>query len=80
LRQLANHQKYNIYITDIRPGFVDTQMAQGSGVFWSSPVPKAAVQIVKAIRQKRDVVYVTKRWLYVALVIRLIPRIIFERL
>jgi short-subunit dehydrogenase len=80
LRQLVNHQRYNICITDIRPGFVDTQMAQGSGVFWSAPVPKAAAQIVRAIQQKREVVYITKRWRYVALLLRLIPRVIFERI
>jgi len=80
LRQLANHQKYNIYITDIRPGFVDTQMAQGNGVFWSAPVHKVAAQIVRAVNQKKKVVYITKRWRYVALVLRLIPRIIFEKL
>ncbi|MBP1640865.1 MAG: oxidoreductase [Bacteroidetes bacterium] len=80
LRQLAHHQKINVGITDVRPGFVDTQMAQGQGVFWSASVPKAAAQIVKAIEKKKDIVYITRRWKYVAVVIRLIPRIIFERL
>jgi short-subunit dehydrogenase len=80
LRQLAHCQKNNIDITDIRPGFVDTQMAQGSGVFWSAPLSKAAVQIVKAVDKKRKIVYITRRWRFVAFVIRLIPRIIFERL
>jgi short-subunit dehydrogenase len=80
LRQLAHHQKKNIYITDVRPGFVDTQMAQGSGVFWSAPLFKAAVQIVRAVDNKRHIVYITRRWRFVAFAMRLIPRIIFERL
>ncbi len=80
LRQLVHHQKLNIQITDIRPGFVDTCMAQGEGVFWSAPVPKAAAQIVKAVENKKDIVYVTKRWRFVALVIKLIPRVIYERI
>ena len=80
LRQLAHHQKLAADITDVRPGFVDTCMAQGKGVFWSAPVPKAAVQIVEAVDKKKDIVYVTRRWRYVAMFIRLIPRVIFERI
>lgn len=80
LRQLAHHQKLNIQITDIRPGFVDTCMAQGEGVFWSAPVPKAAAQIVKAVEEQKDIVYVTKRWRFVAMVVKLIPRVIYERI
>jgi len=38
LRQKANKHKEQIIITDIRPGFVDTRMAQGDGLFWVMPV------------------------------------------
>lgn len=80
LRQLAHYQKLNIQITDVRPGFVDTCMAQGEGVFWSAPVPKAACQIVRAVEEQKDIVYVTKRWRFVAMAIKLIPRTIYERI
>ncbi|RYD95092.1 MAG: oxidoreductase, partial [Sphingobacteriales bacterium] len=46
----------------IRPGFVDTEMAKGEGLFWISPVQKAACQIISAIKSKRKIVYVTHRW------------------
>lgn len=80
LRQLAHYQKLRIFVTDVRPGFVDTVMAQGEGVFWLAPVQKAARQIVRAVDKKRGIVYVTKRWRYVALLIKIIPRFIFERI
>ena len=65
LRQKAGNLKLPVQVTDIRPGFVDTAMAQG-GTFWVSPVDKAAKQIIKAIENKRDIVYITKRWRLVA--------------
>lgn len=63
----------SITITDVRPGFVDTAMAKGKGLFWVAPVQKAAEQIFEAIKQKRKVVYVTKRWRLIALLLRIIP-------
>lgn len=66
-------QNNAIYITDVRPGFVDTDMAKGKGIFWCAPVEKAVKQILVAIKQKQRVVYVTKRWRLVAWLIRNIP-------
>ena len=45
-----NTYKFNfpIYVTDVRPGFVDTAMAKGDGLFWVTPVEKAAKQIYRA--------------------------------
>jgi len=37
LRLLAAKQGSGIIVTDIKPGFVDTQMAKGSGLFWVAP-------------------------------------------
>jgi len=71
LQQKANKQKIPIIITDIRPGFVDTDMAKGDGKFWVSTVEKASEQIVKAIHRKKKVVYVTKRWAIIALILRI---------
>ena len=47
LRQKATKSPYSIYTTDIRPGFVDTAMAKGEGLFWVTPVDKAVKQIKK---------------------------------
>jgi short-subunit dehydrogenase len=80
LRQKANKLKFSIHITDIRPGFVNTAMAKGDNLFWVSSVNKAAKQIFKAIIKKRKIVYVTKRWIIFAFIIKLIPNSIYRKL
>jgi short-subunit dehydrogenase len=80
LRQKVHKQKIPIIITDIRPVFVDTDMAKGDGKFWVSTIEKASRQIVKAIHRKKKVVYVTKRWRIIALILRVLPRFIYDRM
>jgi short-subunit dehydrogenase len=80
LRQKASSLKSSVYITDIRPGFIDTEMAKGDGLFWVSSTQKAAKQIILGIKRKRKVVYVTKRWILVALILKAMPRFIYDRL
>ena len=69
-----------IIVTDVRPGFVNTAMAKGEGLFWVAPVRKAAEQIYEAIKQKKKVVYITKRWKLIALLLRIIPFSILKRI
>ena len=73
LRQKAKNLKVPITITDVRPGFVDTAMAGGDHLFWMAGVEKASRQIFNAIKNKRDVVYVTKRWRVVAIILKAMP-------
>lgn len=77
LRQKATKLGYPIYTTDIRPGFVDTAMAKGEGLFWVTPVDKAVQQIRAAILRKKKVAYVSKRWKYVAMLFRCIPAAVY---
>jgi short-subunit dehydrogenase len=61
-------------VTDIRPGFVDTPMTkQNKGMFWVATPKKAAQQIVVAIAARKKVVYVTKRYQLIALLLNLLP-------
>lgn len=80
LRQKATKLKLNIYVTDVRPGFVDTAMAKGAGQFWVAPVEKAVNQIFKAIRKKNKTVYITKRWKLIAMILKIMPSPIYDRL
>ncbi len=80
LRQKATKLKEPIFITDVRPGFVDTNMAKGDGRFWVSTVEKATLQIFNAIKQKKKIIYVTKRWWLIAIILKRIPRIIYDRM
>jgi short-subunit dehydrogenase len=69
-----------IFVTDIRPGLVDTQMAKGEGLFWVMPLEKAVGQMFKSIVAKKKVVYVTKRWRLIAALLKLLPRAVYDRL
>lgn len=80
LRQKATKSPYLIYTTDIRPGFVDTAMAKGDGLFWVTPVEKAVKQIKKAISRKKKIAYISKRWRYVATLFRILPSAIYCRM
>ncbi|NVK52395.1 MAG: SDR family NAD(P)-dependent oxidoreductase [Flavobacteriaceae bacterium] len=62
-----------VFITDIRPGFVDTAMALGDGIFWLVPLEKAAKQIYSAIKKKKRVAYISKRWALIAVVLKIVP-------
>lgn len=73
LRHRVAARKLGIVVTEIRAGFVDTAMAKGEGLFWVAPVEKAARQILVAIRRKRSLAYVTRRWRIVAWLLRILP-------
>jgi short-subunit dehydrogenase len=62
-----------VFITDIRPGFVDTAMALGDNLFWMSTLEKATKQIYSAIEKKKRVAYITKRWAIIAFVLKIAP-------
>ena len=80
LRQKATKLKTQIFVTDIRPGFVDTAMAKGEGQFWVASVDKATSQIFDAIKRKKKIVYITKRWKFIGTILKRIPRQIYDRM
>ncbi|MGA1874983.1 MAG: SDR family NAD(P)-dependent oxidoreductase [bacterium] len=69
-----------IFVTDIQPGFVDTAMAKGEGLFWVAPPRKAARQIYEAIRKRRNHAYITRRWRLIAWLLKAMPDFIYHRL
>ena len=80
LRQRFYKLKLPISTTDIRPGFVDTAMAKGNGLFWVATKEKAAKQIFNAILHKKTVVYITKRWRLIAFIFSNMPKWMHKRL
>ena len=64
-----------VFITEIRPGFVATDMAVTleDGVFWLVPLEKAVKQIYAAIKNKKRVAYISKRWQLIAWILKLAP-------
>ena len=80
LEQLANAQGLKICFTDIRPGFVDTDLLSGTHhypmLMKPQPVAKA---IVKAVRQKKHVCVIDWKWRLLTAVWRRIPRWLWRR-
>ncbi len=72
--------KLPVYITDIQPGFIKTNMAKGNGQFWVAPVDKAAEQIYEGIKNKKRKLYITKRWWLIARLMHCIPIGIYKKL
>lgn len=80
LRQKIRRLRLPITITDIKPGFVQTAMAKGEGIFWAAEPEKAARQIYHVIQRRKSSAYITRRWVLVAWLIKLLPGFIYERL
>jgi short-subunit dehydrogenase len=79
LRIKASRSGKPIYVTEILPGFVDTRMAQGEGLFWVASPEKAARQIYDAIRARRSRAYITRRWRLVAFLLQILPDFIYRK-
>jgi len=74
--------RHGVNVLTVKPGFVKTEMlkaAQGGTPFAIEP-EKAADDIYKAMRKRRQTVYTHFIWTYIMLVIRHIPSFIFRRL
>lgn len=80
-RNRCNQAGYNITISDIKAGFIDSEMTAGKkGVFWVADTERAVRQLLTQIERKKKVAYVTRRWRYVAWLIKLTPGFILERI
>lgn len=71
-----------VHVVTVLPGFVETKMTQDLKL-----IPKLTAQpedvaryIYKAVKKKRDVVYVKGIWLFIMLVIRNIPEKVFKKI
>jgi len=80
LRYLISKSGLPITITDIQPGFIDTAMAQGDGLFWVTSPEKAAGQIYGALKKKKKHAYVTKRWRLIAWVLKCLPEALYNKM
>jgi short-subunit dehydrogenase len=73
---------HGVHVMTVKPGFVKTKMIEDI----ATPAPltaspkKVAVQISRAIRKKKDTVYVLPLWGLIMLIIKMIPEAIFKRL
>lgn len=71
-----------VHVVTVLPGFVDTRMTRGMDLpsRLTAHPDEVATCVVRAVRRKRDVVYVKPVWRLVMLVIGLIPERVFKKL
>jgi len=55
-------------------------MAQGDNLFWLASPEKAASQIYTAIKAKKRIAYITKRWRLVAYLIMSMPFALYRKI
>jgi decaprenylphospho-beta-D-erythro-pentofuranosid-2-ulose 2-reductase len=71
-----------LHVLRIKPGFVDTPMTAAmkkGGPLWATP-DRVAADIDRAIARRAAVVYTPWFWRWIMLIIRLLPRPLFNRL
>lgn len=80
-RNRCYHSDYDITITDVKPGFVESEMTEGKkGMFWVANTDKAVRQMLIDIEKKKKISYITRRWRLIAWVIKLSPNWLIERI
>lgn len=80
LTQLAHIRKLNISITDIRPGFVDTPLIEGSDFPMKLSVKAVAKDIVRAIEKRKTIRIIDWRYRLLVWIWRMIPRAVWTRM
>lgn len=80
-RQKVNRMNLDVVITDVKPGYVISEMtANNKAMFWVSSTEKAVSQMIKGIEKKKRHLYVTKRWRFMAWIAKLVPQFVWDRL
>nr|WP_302830410.1 SDR family NAD(P)-dependent oxidoreductase [uncultured Bacteroides sp.] len=80
LAQLARMEHLNIRFTDIRPGFVATDLLKNGNYPMLMQADSVARQIVKALNKKKRMTIIDGRYRILVFFWRLIPRRFWERL
>lgn len=80
LRQLSKIKKLDITFTDIRPGFVDTDLLKGSDYPMLMQKDKVARIASRAVIKKKRVKVIDWRWAVVVFFWRMIPNALWERM
>lgn len=81
LEQLAHARRLNIRFTDLRPGFVDTDLLNdGNSYPFLLNKEKVAREMLRAVAKKRHIRVIDWRWRAVTWLWRRVPRWLWRRL
>lgn len=74
--------KRGVHIVTVLPGFVATQMTQGRDLpaKLTAQPDEVAEAIARAVKGKKDVIYVRRSWRLIMLIIRNIPERLFKKM
>ena len=71
-----------VHVVTVKPGYVRTRMTDGMdlpGPLTATP-EEVADAVVRAVRGRRDVIYVRRIWRWIMLAVRAVPERVFKRL
>ena len=70
-----------VHVVTVKPGYVRTRMTRGMDLppRLTAEPDEVARAVVRAIRRRRDVVYVRRVWRVIMLVVRALPERVFKR-
>ncbi len=73
--------KLGVHVLTVKPGFVDTEMLKSTPRTFGVISPeKLADGVWKAIKARKQVVYIPWFWRFIMLAVRMVPSFIFRRL
>jgi decaprenylphospho-beta-D-erythro-pentofuranosid-2-ulose 2-reductase len=73
--------RHGVHVLTVKPGFVNTEMVKSSPrAFLVISVEKAAADISRAIRRRKQQLYTPWFWGWIMFVIRHIPSVLFRRM
>jgi len=74
--------QYNIHVLTVKPGFIDTKMTQGLDLpaMLTAQPDEVANDIVRAVENKKNIIYTKWIWKYIMLVIKCIPEFQFKKM
>lgn len=80
LRMKAYKEHKPIIVTEIKLGFVDTDMVKmNDQKFWVVAPQIAAKQIYSSVQQRKESIYIPKRWIPIGWIMKLLPYWLYRR-
>lgn len=79
LRKLAKQNKFKLVVTNIQPGFIDTDFIKSQKYRLTTTLERAGKLIFRAIENKKDRAFIPSYWRLIAFIWLSIPNFIWKR-
>ena len=73
---------YNVKVLTVKPGFIKTKMTENLELptYLTASSNQVALDIIKALRKSKNVIYTKWIWRYIMFIIKIIPENIFKKI